>query len=39
VLDNMDRVIARAAASNFLAFSVTNDLKTDEEAKAELEKL
>src|SRR5688572_6368576 len=27
VLNHMDRVIARAAASNFLAFSVTNDLK------------
>jgi osmotically-inducible protein OsmY len=39
VLNHMDRVIARAAASNFLAFSVKNELKTDEEAKKELEKL
>ena len=39
VNSNVDRMLARSIASSFPAFSVTNDLKTDAEAKAELEKL
>ena len=39
VNNNVDRMLARSIASSFLAFSVTNDLKTTAEAKAELEKL
>ena len=39
VLSNMDRVVARSIASNFLAFDVKNELKTEAEAKAELEKI
>ena len=35
----VDRMLARSIASNFLAFSVTNDLKTEAEVRAELEKL
>lgn len=36
---NLDRVVARSIASSFDAFEVKNELKTDEEVKAELEKL
>lgn len=39
VNSNVDRVLARSIASNFLAFDIKNKLKTDAEVKAELEKL
>ena len=39
VISNVDRVLARSIASNFLAFDVRNELKTEAEAKAELEKI
>ena len=39
VNNNMDRVLAWSIASSFTAFSLTNDLKTDAEAKADLEQL
>ena len=39
VNSNVDRAIARSLASGFTAFSVTNNLKTDAEMKAELEKM
>ncbi len=39
VRSNIDRMLARSIASSFGAFSVTNDLKTDAEAKADLERL
>ena len=39
VNSNIDRVLARSIASSFTAFSLTNDLKTDAEAKADLERL
>ncbi len=39
VNSNVDRAIARSLASGFTAFSVTNNLKTDAEMKAELEKV
>jgi hyperosmotically inducible protein len=39
VNNNVDRMIARSIASNFLAFDVKNELKTTQEAKEELEKL
>ncbi len=39
VNSNLDRVLARSIASSFTAFSLTNDLKTDAEAKADLERL
>jgi hyperosmotically inducible periplasmic protein len=39
VNSNTDRMLARSIASSFGAFSVTNDLKTDAEAAAELEHL
>ena len=39
VNSNVDRMLARSIASSFDAFSVTNNLKTDAEAKAELEKI
>ena len=39
VNSNTDRMLARSIASSFGAFSVTNDLKTDAEAEAELEHL
>jgi hyperosmotically inducible protein len=39
VNSELDRVVARSIASSFPAFSVKNALKTDAEAKAELEKL
>ena len=39
VNSNIDRMLARSIASSFDAFDVTNNLKTDAEAKAELEKI
>jgi len=39
VNNNVDRMIARSIASNFLAFDLKNDLRTTQEAKEELEKL
>jgi hyperosmotically inducible protein len=39
VNSEVDRMLARSIASNFLAFGVTNDLKTEAEVRAELEKL
>jgi hyperosmotically inducible periplasmic protein len=39
VLNHMDRIVANALARNFLAFDVKNELKTEAEAKAELEKI
>ena len=39
VNSNVDRAIARSLASGFTAFSVTNNLKTDAEMKAEMEKI
>ena len=39
VNNNVDRMIARSIAANFLAFDVKNELKTTQEAKEELEKL
>ena len=39
VNSNVDRMLARSLASGFGVFSLTNNLKTDAEAKAELEKL
>jgi len=39
VNSDVDRVLARSIASNFLAFDIKNELKTDAEVKQELEKL
>jgi hyperosmotically inducible protein len=39
VNSEVDRVLARSIASNFLAFDVKNELKTEAEVKQELEKL
>jgi hyperosmotically inducible periplasmic protein len=39
VNNNVDRMIARSIASNFLAFDIKNELKTTQEAKEELERL
>jgi len=39
VNSQVDRMLARSIASNFLAFDIKNALKTEAEAKAELEKL
>jgi osmotically-inducible protein OsmY len=39
VNNNVERMLARSIANSFLAFSVTNNLKTDAEAKAEAEKM
>lgn len=39
VLNEGDRVIAQAIASQFLTFAVTNQLKTEAEVKRDLEKL
>jgi len=39
VNSNVDRMLARSIASSFLAFEVKNELKTEKEAQAELEKL
>jgi osmotically-inducible protein OsmY len=39
VNSNVDKAMARSLAAGFPAFSVTNNLKTDAEVKAELEKI
>jgi hyperosmotically inducible periplasmic protein len=39
VNSQVDRMVARSIAANFLSFGVTNDLKTEAEVRAELEKL
>jgi osmotically-inducible protein OsmY len=39
VNSNVDRALARSLVSGFTTFSVTNNLKTDAEMRAELEKL
>jgi hyperosmotically inducible periplasmic protein len=39
VNNNVDRMIARSIASNFLSFDIKNELKTSQEAKEELERL
>jgi hyperosmotically inducible protein len=39
VNSQVDRMLARSIASNFLAFDIKNALKTEAEVKAELEKL
>jgi len=39
VNSNVDRVLAQSIASSFGAFSVTNNLKTDAEVRADLERL
>ena len=39
VNSQVDRMLARSIASSFDAFEVTNNLKTDAEAKADLEKI
>jgi len=39
VNNNVERVLARSLAASFGAFSVVNELKTDAEAKAELERM
>ena len=39
VNSNVDRMLARSIASSFLSFELTNDLKTDDEVKEQLEKL
>jgi osmotically-inducible protein OsmY len=37
VQNNVDRMLARSLAGNFLSFSVTNNLKTDQEVREEVE--
>ena len=39
VNSNVERMLARSLATSFGAFSVTNNLKTDEEMRRELEKM
>jgi hyperosmotically inducible protein len=39
VNNNVERTLARSIAGSFLAFSVTNNLKTDAEVKADLERM
>jgi hypothetical protein len=39
VNSEVDRMLARSIATNFLAFDVKNALKTEAEVKVELEKL
>ena len=39
VNNEVERVLARAIAGSFDAFSITNNLKTDAEMREELEKL
>ena len=39
VNSNVERMLARSLASQHLAFSVTNNLKTDAEMRTALEKL
>lgn len=38
VQSNVDRMLARSLANNFLSFSVTNKLKTDAEVREEIER-
>jgi osmotically-inducible protein OsmY len=38
VQSDVDRMLARSLATNFNAFSVTNNLKTDAEVRDQLEK-
>jgi hyperosmotically inducible protein len=38
VQNNVDRMLARSLAGNFLSFSVTNNLKTDQEVREEIER-
>ena len=38
VQSNVDRMLARSLATNFLSFSVTNNLKTDAEVREAIEK-
>ena len=39
VNNNVERMLARSIASSFLSFSVTNNLKTDAEVQADLERM
>jgi hyperosmotically inducible protein len=39
VQSNVERMLARSLATGFGSFDVQNDLKTDEEVQAELEKI
>ena len=39
VNSNVERMLARSIATSFNAFEVKNELKTDAEARAELEQL
>ncbi len=39
VQSNVERMLARSLATGFGSFDVTNDLKTDNEARADLEKI
>ena len=39
VQNNVERMLARSLATGFAAFDVKNDLKTDDEAQAELERI
>lgn len=39
VNSDVERMLARSIASSFLSFEVTNELKTDQEVKEQLEKL
>jgi hyperosmotically inducible periplasmic protein len=39
VQSNVDRMLAQSLATGFAAFEVKNELKTDEEARAELERI
>jgi len=39
VQSNIDRMLARSIATNFLSFSVTNELKTDAEVRESVEKV
>jgi hypothetical protein len=39
VQSNVERQLARSLATGFAAFEVKNELKTDEEVQAELERI
>jgi hypothetical protein len=39
VQSNVERMLARSLATGFGSFEVRNELKTDEELRAELEKI
>jgi predicted kinase len=39
VQNNVERQLARSLATGFAAFEIRNELKTDEEVQAELEKI